>query len=279
MEHDDHPMAGPELTPPLTVTAGGLQLAYRTMGPLRPDAADRLPLVLLHGFGGDMNAWVFNHARWAATRRVVAPDLPGHGLSEKRVDPDLVGWFPDRIDDFLDAIACARPIHLVGHSMGGLIALAHALGRPDQVAALTLIAPAGIGDHSAADWLSAYLAADGPAALSRVLPSLFADPGFLTPEMLAYAEAARTLPGRTACLQAIAGPTIRAGRAPVRLRSRLDELAMPAQMIWGLDDAILPVEAANDLPGSIAVHRLPGVGHMPQMEAPSVVTDLIDRFG
>jgi len=279
MNLDTDPSATPGLASPQMVTAEGFEFAYRSMGPLRPDAPDRPPLVLLHGFGGDMNAWVFNHAHWAATRRVVAPDLPGHGLSEKRVDPDLVGWFPDRIDAFLNAIACDRPIHLVGHSMGGLVALAYALGRPAQVAALTLIAPAGIGNHSAADWLSAYLAADSPEALAGVLPTLFADPGFLTPEMLAYAEAALTVPGRAACLRAIAEPTIAAGRAPVQLKPRLDDLTMPTQLIWGLADAVLPAEAADELPASIAIHRLPGVGHMPQMEAPGMVTALIDRFG
>src|SRR3546814_11355779 len=67
------------LPPPRCVDAGGWRLRYREMGSGDP------PLVLIHGLGGDCNAWALNHAALAADRRVLAVELPGHGGSEKEV--------------------------------------------------------------------------------------------------------------------------------------------------------------------------------------------------
>jgi pyruvate dehydrogenase E2 component (dihydrolipoamide acetyltransferase) len=90
------------------------------------------PLVLVHGFGGDLNNWLFNQPALAAERRVIALDLPGHGESGKalhrgmpRVEPGGAG---------LARSPGLDRVHLAGHSMGGLVSLTVARQAPARVA-------------------------------------------------------------------------------------------------------------------------------------------------
>ena len=98
----------------------------------------------MHGFGADLNAWMFNQPVLAEKRRVVAIDLPGHGGSVKQVEAGDAETFAAVISDALAALAIDR-LHLVGHSMGGAIAVVLAGKMPTRIASLTLLAPAGLG--------------------------------------------------------------------------------------------------------------------------------------
>ena len=109
-----------------------------------PDSSQPTPLVFIHGAGSSATIWLDLFRHFERSRRVVALDLPGHGQSEPWHDVADV----DRIRCYADAVqhACAhlkidRAV-LVGHSMGGLVALACAAAHPDKVAGLVLIASA-----------------------------------------------------------------------------------------------------------------------------------------
>ena len=119
--------------PTRTVEVGGRRLRYLERA---PEAAAGDPVVLLHGFGGDLNNWLFNTDKLAERRRVYALDLPGHGESSKDVGAGDLEAFAEALGGFLDAVGAARA-HLVGHSMGGAVALTYALAHPDRVASLT----------------------------------------------------------------------------------------------------------------------------------------------
>jgi 3-oxoadipate enol-lactonase len=104
-------------------------------------AGEGTPLLLLHGFGGA--AWNFTElAPRLAGRPLVIPDLPGHGASEPLPSPSIAG-FADAVAELLD-----EPASVVGHSMGGVVALRLAERRPELVRALLLAAPAGISSSS-----------------------------------------------------------------------------------------------------------------------------------
>ena len=94
---------------------------------------DGVPLLLIHGFGGDLDNWLFNIDALAGDRPLYALDLPGHGQSVKTARPAALALMVDTVVAFLDHIGAAKA-HLAGHSMGGLIAdgLA-ASGVPVQV--------------------------------------------------------------------------------------------------------------------------------------------------
>ena len=166
--------------PTRTVEVGGRRLRYLERA---PEAAAGDPVVLLHGFGGDLNNWLFNTDKLAERRRVYALDLPGHGESSKDVGAGDLEAFAEALGGFLDAVGAARA-HLVGHSMGGAVALAYALAHPDRVASLTLVAPAGLGEHINPDYIDGFVAAERRRELKGVLELLFADQGLVSRKLV-----------------------------------------------------------------------------------------------
>ncbi|MEV0715371.1 alpha/beta hydrolase [Asanoa sp. NPDC050611] len=114
------------------VDTGRVQLACRVVaGP-----ADAVPMVLLHGGGGDGASWDELAPRFAAHRRVYVPDLRGMGASE-RTGPYGPTVFRDDVLALLDRLSLDRVV-LVGHSLGGLVSLLVTLAAPERVAALVL---------------------------------------------------------------------------------------------------------------------------------------------
>src|SRR5262249_12465576 len=116
-------------------------------------SGDGEPLVLLHGFGGDLNNWLFNAPALSGERAVYALDLPGHGGSVKE-PRDLAG----ALRSFLDGQGLER-VHLAGHSLGGLVAAQFAAAEPDRVRSLALIAPAGLGEEIDREYVDGFVAA------------------------------------------------------------------------------------------------------------------------
>src|SRR4051812_40915994 len=100
-------------------------------------------LVLVHGFGGAGSNWDALVPRLDPSRRVLVPDLPGHGLSSPLPAVAGLGAFADPVRLLLDR-EDAWPAIVVGHAMGALVALRLARRRPDGVAALVLAAAAGV---------------------------------------------------------------------------------------------------------------------------------------
>src|SRR3954470_17457363 len=105
--------------------------------------ADGEPVVLVHGLGGCAANWVDVAPRLAQHYRVLVPELPGHGLSSPLPAVPNLSVFAERV-----AVVAERedmlPAALVGHSLGGVVAIRMALRRPDHVSALVLAASAGI---------------------------------------------------------------------------------------------------------------------------------------
>ena len=131
----------PDEPQPQLVEIGGRTISYLTLAPEEP-AGD--PVVLVHGFGGDKNSWLFVQQPLAEDRAVHALDLPGHGASDKDVGDGSLATLADTVVGFLDALGIERA-HLVGHSLGGAVVAAVAKAAPGKVASLTLLAPAGYG--------------------------------------------------------------------------------------------------------------------------------------
>jgi pimeloyl-ACP methyl ester carboxylesterase len=118
------------------------------------------PLLLLHGFGGA--AWNYTEmAPLLARRHLIVPDLPGHGGSEPLPAPSLTA-FADAVAALLD-----EPVHVFGHSMGGVVALRLAERRPELVRSLVLAAPAGISSSSRVS--TVFLAVVGTVRPARII--------------------------------------------------------------------------------------------------------------
>jgi len=124
----------PDEPQPQLVEIGGRQISYLTLAPEEP-AGD--PVVLVHGFGGDKNSWLFVQQPLAEERTVHALDLPGHGASSKDVGDGSLATLTDTVLGFLDALGIDR-VDLVGHDHGGAVAQILAAEHPERIGRLIL---------------------------------------------------------------------------------------------------------------------------------------------
>jgi pyruvate dehydrogenase E2 component (dihydrolipoamide acetyltransferase) len=235
------------------------------------------PAVLIHGFGGDLNNWLFNHAELAAHRAVWALDLPGHGESGKTVETGSVDELADSVIAFLEDRGIERA-HLVGHSMGGAVSMTVAAKTPERVVSLALIAAAGLGEEINREYIEGFIAGSTRNALKPHLLKLFADESLVTRQLIEDIVKYKRLEGVKEALQKIAASTFEGGVQQRVYRDRLDTLAPRTLVIWGARDQIIPARQAQGLPGSVRAHVIEGKGHMVQMEAASEVNRLLNEF-
>jgi pyruvate dehydrogenase E2 component (dihydrolipoamide acetyltransferase) len=231
-------------------------------GPLRflRQGEDGEPVVLIHGFGGDLNNWLFALPALAAEHTVYALDLPGHGSSSKEVGEGTVDSLADAIEPFLESQGLDRA-HLVGHSLGGHVAAVLAQGGYGL--SLTLIAPAGVGQAINRDFIDGFIAAESRRELKPVLQLLFADESLVTRSLVDDVLKYKRIDGVTDALTTIAG-------AAFGSQVELTDLDVPLLVIWGAEDRIIPA------PGDAQV--IEGAGHSPHMEAAGEVNRLLERF-
>jgi len=258
---------------PEMVEAAGWRLNYLRAGPSSEEEAGP-PIVLVHGFGGDLNNWLFNMPDLAQSHCVTALDLPGHGRSSKDVGAGDLATLSAALGAFLDALGIG-PAHLVGHSLGGAVVLELALRRPETATSLTLISSAGLGAEINGGYIDDFIAAGRRKEMKAVLASLFAAPDTVSRDMVEELLKYKRLDGVDQALRGIAEAVFPDGRQASVLAERLAELTQPVQVIHGREDRIVPPAQAEGLPARVAVTMIEGAGHMPQMEAAAEVNRLI----
>src|SRR5262249_4608703 len=236
-----------------------------------------VPLLLVHGFGADLNTWMFTQPVLAATRRAVALDLPGHGGSAKEVGTGDPEGLTDAVEGALATLAFGR-VHGVGHSMGGAIAALAALRQPERVASLTLIASAGLGREINASFIDGFVRASRRRDATEVLGLLVDDPALVSRAMVEDVLRYKRLDGVTAALTKIAEAWFGGGRQSLDLTGRIGTLTMPVQLIWGRNDRIIPPAHAEALAARLPVHILEAAGHLPHMEKSGEANRLIGQF-
>jgi pimeloyl-ACP methyl ester carboxylesterase len=265
------------------------RIRERRAGPLHVAVGgdpDALPIVLVHGLGGTWRSFGQVPERLAERYRVVAIDLPGFGRSKPLPDRtfplDVVG---DRLAEALDDLGIDRHL-LVGHSMGGGVAIAYAAERPQRVSGLVLIAPAGLVASGAVrpSWRRPGLHRLGREA------TRFAEPLLVASGRLRRAALSRLVHDpdalRRADVLALVRGSVR-GRATgpagieivhAGLLDRIDRLTMPTVVIWGERDHVVgpggAARFARALPDGRLVF-LPDTGHLPQLERPDEVVQAI----
>ena len=232
-------------------------------------------VVLVHGFGGNLENWLLNHGALAAAGWTVAAlDLPGHGESSKPVDSGSLEELSAAVLDYMDAVEIERA-HLVGHSMGAAICLAIALRAPERVRSLTLIGPAGLGQDIDQGYVREFIAARDRRQLKPVLQMLFADESLVTRQLVEDTLKYKRLEGVAEALSAIAGAGLAAARPGAGLRDAVGRV--PTLVIWGSKDAVItPPDPAAFTSDDAELHVLQGYGHMVQVEAAAEVNRLIE---
>jgi pimeloyl-ACP methyl ester carboxylesterase len=249
------------------------QVAYRHAG------SEGQPLwVLLHGIGSASGSWLAQlQAAQQLGVRILAWDAPGYGQSTP-VQPDqpLARDYAARLWAWMDALGCG-PVHLVGHSLGCLMASAAAQVQPQRVKHLWLLAPAagyGLADPQVrARKLQERLEklqTLGPAGMAAQRASAMLSSA-ASAEQLAWVEhtMAQVIPaGYTQASQMLAGDD---------LASYLTGLACPVDVACGQADRITPAQGCAELAARLGLpfHLLGEVGHACPLEAADRVNDLL----
>ena len=249
-----------------------LQYLFTEVGGLRVRYADRgfgdSVVLLLHGFGGDLDNWMFNLDSLAEKHRVLALDLPGHGQSVKtNVDPSLSGM-ATFVRKFLDVLSVSS-VHVVGHSMGGAIAMQLASDSPETVKSLGLICSAGLGPDINSDYLRGFVEAQSQQELKLVLQQLFADESLVNLQLVNDLLNYKRIDGVEATLNALSETLISAGEQTF-LTDNIVASGIPVLVIWGKQDRIIPVSHAQNYSAAggscVEVEIFDSAGHMVQME-------------
>ncbi|MGH1481703.1 MAG: acetoin dehydrogenase dihydrolipoyllysine-residue acetyltransferase subunit [Geminicoccales bacterium] len=231
-----------------------------------------LPILLLHGFASDAASWSPLEG-YLEGHPIIRMDLPGHGRSPKL-----------RIDSFAGLVAEVRKafdrlkvekVHLIGHSLGGALALALADTREHAFESLTLIAPAGLGPDINGATLDGISKATRPESLAPWLKMLVVDEKLVTDGFVRAAMAGRCDSALRAAQQALSDILFPDGVQAFDLKSALHRVDVPARIIWGRQDKIIPWRHALHAPGRVALHLLDGIGHIPQIESPAEIGKII----
>lgn len=258
----------PQLAPAVEV-ADALAAPMRTVG-------TALPVVLIHGFGADRSGWHQLAGLLDRSRPLVMPELPGHGQAPARPIKNIEDLAFAVADDLrAQGIEAA---HLVGHSLGGAVAITLADLGLVSARSLCLIAPGGLGPEVNTGFIRGLARATRAEEAQPWLDAMVADPAALPTGFAGAVMRARTAQGNGPALVAVADVLFGESTQLMRLGHRLERLQMPAKVIWGQNDRIVPVSHGNDLPAHFALHKLKGVGHVPQMEAPAIVARLANEL-
>ena len=229
------------------------------------------PVVLIHGYSGDLNNWLFNIEAIAAKAPVIAIDLPGHGGSTKDVGEGSLDALAKDVGAALDTLGVTRAT-LVGHSLGAAVAMRLAQTRPEFAKGLVLVSPAYLpGGTLNAEFLDGVVDAQKAKTLKPVLELLVADPAMVSRDMVEDMIKFKRTDGAEEALGVLRDRMVSGAD-----KDTIDLSALPpVHVIASRDDRIVgaPDEAA--LPPGWRVSWIEGAGHLPHLEKAAEVNALI----
>lgn len=274
----------------VAIDAAGVSIHAERAGPAADDGAGPV-IVGLHGFASGTFTWAGVAPRWAARWPTIAWDRPPFGRSERpsvrrgQPDPYAEPAVLDQAEAVLRALAPDRPVVLVGHSAGTVVANALARREVADIAGVVLLAPALDGEPPAIVRRLASLpgaSAIGSRALRVAVrgaaPAIRRAGRHRTPLLDATAaETARTLrlPGTAEALWHLTSTW-----SPPPPIDSLEPLGCPTLVIGGADDRISSLASTEVVAERLggALHVLDGVGHAAHEQVPDVVADLVAGF-
>jgi pimeloyl-ACP methyl ester carboxylesterase len=250
--------------------------------------------VLIHGITSNSATWDRVLPALAERHTVLAPDLLGHGRSDKLRGDYSVGAHANTIRDLLDALGY-RKAAFVGHSLGGGVALQFAYQYPERIDRLALVAPGGFGKEVTPLLRAASIPGSGPVlALAAAKPIIEA--GTMLTQLLrrlglhggtdleevgrAYALLSNR-DARTAFLHTLRSVVDFAGQRVTAL-DRIDVAHdFPALIVWGEHDRVVPPshgEQAHQLVPNTYLALFENAGHFPHRDDPERFVEVLEAF-
>lgn len=195
------------------------------------------PLLVIHGGGGDARTWLNNIAALSENYTVYVPDLPGFGESQPLTGDYYIPELAEFVDSFSNNLGLER-FHLVGHSLGGGVALNYALESPQKIRKLVLVSSLCLGKEIA---LWVRLMSIPGRAIGSALLAVLRGVKWLVKTMLLPVEF--VMPFSRASVDLGSSITTLREQTLV-LANRLSELMVPTLVVWGEKDSIVPVRHA-----------------------------------
>ena len=275
-----------EVATAVVLVQHGRELAYREI------AGTGIPIMLIHGIGSSSATWGDIPDRLAATGvHVIVVDLPGHGQSSKQPGDYSLGSLASSLRDLIDHLGIAR-VHLVGHSLGGGVALQFSYQFPERVRSIVLVASGGLGVEAFTGLRAAALPGSELAIrwalndrtlaaaswVGRQLNRVGLAPHALSPGALETASWLADEDRRTAFLSTLRSVVNVKGQRVSALEKLHLLTGSSVLIIWGDSDPMIPMEHGVNAHGLLPGSRLvifPGATHEPHVQDPQRFTDLI----
>jgi len=268
-----------------TIDVDGVPVNYVDVG----ERNDQRPIVYVHGLSGQWQNWLENILRFSGDRRVVALDLPGHGLTPMPTEQITIEYYGRVVAELCRRLDLG-PVVLVGNSMGGYISAEVAIKAPELVERLVLVSSAGISQREAprdqvlrvgriltiatrASTAQRRRYAARPKLRHWLLSAVVRHPTKLGPDvafegLLKGSGKPGFFDALTACLD-------------YDFLDRLPEIGCPTLVIWGEEDGIIPVQDADRFIELIrGSHKviLEDTGHVAMVERPVTFNDQLAEF-
>jgi pimeloyl-ACP methyl ester carboxylesterase len=281
-----------------TIDLAGARLHYADFGGQGPT------IVLVHGLGGSHLNWLTVAPQLARRGRVLALDLPGFGRSQRSPRRTSLAVMGDALAQFVDAMSTS-PVHLVGNSMGGTLAILEALERPRRVASTLLVCPALPAPPGGArvdpNWMRILLVACAPGGhvwlrreakkvgperhVRGLLALCCAEPTNVPKEIVDAHVALTTERASTPWVQRVFAEAARSllcelllGR---RVRRAIRQPRPRTLIIHGSRDRLVDPRSSRvavAVNASLELTELADLGHTPQLEGPDVFLEIAHRW-
>jgi len=227
-------------------------------------------VILLHGLGGDSTNWAATLPALAAKFHVIVPDQVGFGRSDKPMIDYRIGTLVDFLNAFYKKVGISRAT-LVGNSLGGWVAMDFALAHPDKVNRLVLVDSAGYSQKRTGGppLTRELLLALNPATIAgekQLMSLVFYNKAFATDQIAEQALMLHLRKNDSYTIDRFIDSIL---RGEDLVDGKLGAIKAPTLVIWGREDALVPLAAgkalAEDIPGAESV-ILDSCGHVPQAE-------------
>lgn len=259
------------------------------------DVGEGDPLVLVHGHSGSWANWLENVPHFAASHRVIVPDLPGFGASEMPREHISIESYARWLGRLLDELG-VESVPVIGNSMGGFVGAELAAKQPDRVTALGLVSAAGLSTKYMG-FSAEFFRRRSVRAFARATNAYAAIPEARLETLVRRPRLRRAVLGAVVkhpdrLPAPLAAEMLRGSGRPAApyatdavmtydFRDHAREIRCPTLIVWGEDDRVVPVEAADAYAEAIPHSRkvvLRDTGHLPMLERPAAFNRLLDEF-
>lgn len=244
------------------------------------ESGDGPPVVFLHGIGGGAGSWAPQLETLADRYRVIALDLPGYGQSAP-LDNLSFPALANALSRFLDHL-CLETVHLVGHSIGGMIAQEFAAGQSGRLSSLTLSATSPAFGNPDGDFQKKFIAARlGPIEAGKTMADIAET---VVPELVGTKASQAAIQLARVCMSKVPPTTYSAMMQCLVTFDRkadLANIAIPTMALAGEDDTQAPAPMMERMAARIPEARfvcIPGAGHLANIEQPSAFYSALTTF-